>query len=237
MADLSPFRTVVDLNAPPATIELRTPLIDLTAEFWGLSDSGWGQSCSPSEWDGTHYIEWSIRSVEHSWDGDPQWSTSGGLIDAAPGVLPDISDVLAWDAGAFAFSYKLSPPFASLSAYASRLVPMAGDPVEGNENFTQGSTIVLRVWGHVGTGPRQCIAGRTHPLIAESGRLEIANPPETRDDVTVYPGAVQLTFTDQPVGGVTYEPIGIRVEWVATSNARWLGREQPRLRVLYRVKR
>jgi hypothetical protein len=77
------------------------------------------------------------------------------------------------------------------------------------------------------------------PLIVESGRLNLAPPPEERDDLAVLPGELTLTFTDQVVDGVTWEPIGIKPEYTDfVSDAHfWLQRRQPRVRVLYRVKR
>ena len=75
-----------------------------------------------------------------------------------------------------------------------------------------------------------------YPQIQESGRLEIANPPEERDDLTQFPGALTLTFTDQVVNGIAHEPIGIAAGYSRTFNGNWLGGEQPTLSVLYRVK-
>ena len=77
------------------------------------------------------------------------------------------------------------------------------------------------------------------PLIVESGRLHLSPPPEEREDLAILPGELVLTFTDQVVDGVTYEPIGIRPDYTdfVFDAHEWLQRKQPYLRVLYRVKR
>ena len=234
MPDLSPFRTLVDLNAPPGTIELISPPLDLTATFFDGWESGWNDACDPSTWDGTDYILWSIESLTLFWDPDvgATWS-SGGSADAA---LPSADTTLSWGAGEYAYRY--SDGLTEYYAFAGRWALMAGAPVEGHEGFFEGSQITLRFWGHAATGPRQCIAGRMRPLIVESGRLNLAPPPEERDDLAILPGELTLTFTDQLVGGVTYEPIGIRPEYTdfVFDTHEWLQRRQPRLRVLYRVK-
>ena len=233
MIDLSPFRTVVDLNAPPATIELVTPPLDLTVAFFDGWESGWNEDCGTSDWDGSDYILWSIRSLTLFWDGSASWS-SGGNADAA---LPDAARFLSWGAGEYAYRY--SDGLTEYYAFAGRWAPMAGAPVEGHEGFFEGTQVTLRFWGHAATGPRQCIAGRMRPIIVESGRLNLDPPPEERDDLAILPGELALTFTDQVVGGVTYEPVGIRPDYTGFVSAAsyWLQRRQPRLRVLYRAKR
>ena len=90
MADLSPFRTMVDLNAPPPLVTLSTPPLDLTSAFFDGWESGWNQDCGASDWDGSDYIVWSIRSLTLFWDGGATWS-SGGSADAA---LPDADRTL-----------------------------------------------------------------------------------------------------------------------------------------------
>lgn len=233
MADLSPFRMVVDLNAPPATIELVTPPLDLTDTFYDGWESGWNQDCNTSDWDGSDYILWSIASLTLFWDGSARWS-SGGNADA---VLPDATTTLTWGAGEYAYRYSIGG-LSEVYAFAGRWVPMETAPVEGHAGFFAGSQVTLRFWGHAATGPRQCIAGRMRPVIVESGRLNLDPPPEERDDLAILPGELALTFTDQVVGGVTYEPVGIRPEYTdfVFDAHEWLQRRQPRLRVLYRAK-
>ena len=238
MADLSPFRTIVDLNAPPGTIELITPPLDLTASFFDGWESGWNQDCSPSDWKGADYINWSIESVTLFWDADEnaRWTSGAGNADAA---LPSADAVLSWGAGEHAYNYTHSGGLTTSYAFAGRWAPMESAPVEGHEDFLQGARITLRFWGHAATGPRQCINTRMRPLIVESGRLNLAPPPEQREDLAILPGELVLTFTDQLVDGVTYEPIGIRPDYTdfVLDAHEWLQRKQPYLRVLYRVKR
>ena len=70
----------------------------------------------------------------------------------------------------------------------------------------------------------------------ESGRLAIVNPPETRNDLTQYPGALTLSFGPITPNGVTFVPVGIWARYVTNAfDATWLGGQPPILSVLYQA--
>ena len=75
-------------------------------------------------------------------------------------------------------------------------MPLTTPPVDPERylGYKQGSSIQLRYWGHSAGGLTECIFASQRPLIVESGRLAIVNPPETRADLTQYPGALTLSF-------------------------------------------
>ena len=67
--ELSPFRTIVNLNAPPPRITLVCGRVDVTPDFWSPTDAGW-PGCGMHTWSGGHYIISTSRSMTHFWHGD-----------------------------------------------------------------------------------------------------------------------------------------------------------------------
>ena len=70
----------------------------------------------------------------------------------------------------------------------------------------------------------------------ESGRLAIVNPPESRAELTQYPGALTLNFGPIAHNGVTFVPVGIWARYVTNAfDITWLGGQPPILSVLYQA--
>ena len=123
-------------------------------------------------------------------------------------------------------------------AYAGRWVPLTTPPVDPEKypSYKQGSSIELRYWGYSASGPTECVVVAVRPIVMESGRLSLVDPPETRNDLTQYPGALTLNFGPITHDGVTFVPVGIWARYVTNSiDISWLGAQPPILSVLYRA--
>ena len=235
MVELSPFRTVVDLRGPAIFGILSCPRIDATIEG---ANEDW-PSCDDQNWSGGWYIINTLVSAGHFWVGNASFSSPvGGRL--ANDALPDISTPLSWPAGAFSYRIQQAPAFPPINGYAGRWAPLTTPEVDPERypGYKQGSSIELRYWGHSAGGPTECIVASQRPLIVESGRLAIVNPPETRADLTQYPGALTLAFGPIAHNGVTFVPVGIWARYVTNSfDTTWLGGQPPILSVLYQADR
>ena len=163
-----------------------------------------------------------------------------GAMDATienANVRPDITAPLTWPAGAFASRVQLQPSFPPFNGYAGRWVPLTTPEVdpERHPGYKQGSSIELRYWGYSASGPTECVIPSLRPIVMESGRLSTAEPPETRADLTQYPGALTLNFVPITVNERTFVPVGISAGYVAAGDITWLGAERPFVSVLYKA--
>ena len=106
---------------------------------------------------------------------------------------------------------------------------------ERHPGYKQGSSIELRYWGYSASGPTECVIPSLRPIVMESGRLSTVEPPETRADLTQYPGALTLNFVPITVNERTFVPVGIWARYVAASDVTWLGLQRPVVSVLYKA--
>ena len=233
MVELSPFRTIVDLRGPAMFGFLHCGAIDATIEHANQDPP----RCDEHNWSGGEYITNTIVSAAHFWVSNAVFQSPVGSRQAND-ARPDITAPLTWPPGAYSSTMELAPSWPPVKAYAGRWVPLTTPPVdpEWYPDYKQGSSIELRYWGHSAGGPTECIVVAQRPLVVESGRLAIANPPETRNDLTQYPGALTLNFGPITHNGVTFAPVGIWARYVTNSfDTTWLGGQPPILSVLYQA--
>ena len=117
----------------------------------------------------------------------------------------------------------------------SKLVPHLTEGADGPALDVESMRMAFRSNRHLARGsPTECIVASQRPIITESGTLAIVNPPETRNDLTQYPGALTLSFGSITVNEVTFVPVGIWARYVTNSfDTTWLGGQPPILSVLY----
>ena len=195
MVELSPFRTVVELRGPAMFGILHCGSIDATIEG---TNEDW-PSCEEHNWAGGWYIINTIASATHFWTGNAVFQSPAGSRGAND-VRPDISTPLIWPPGAFSYRIQPQPSWPPINGYAGRWVPLTTPEVDPERypGYRQGSSTELRYWGHSAGGPTECIVASERPIITESGTLAIMDPPETRADLTQYPGALTLTSARSP---------------------------------------
>ena len=116
-------------------------------------------------------------------------------------------------------------------------MPLTTPPVDPERypTYLQGTSIQLRYWGYSASGPTECVVPSLRPIVMESGRINTEQPPETRNDLTQYPGALTLNFVPITVNGRTFVPVGIWARYVAASDVTWLGLQRPVVSVLYKA--
>lgn len=232
MVELSPFRTIVDLRGPAIYGILNCGRMDAT--ITGANED-W-PSCDSTTWTGGWYIVNTLVSAAHFWVGNANFSSPVGSLQAND-VRPDITAPLSWPAGSFSYRIQQAPSFAPINGYAGRWVPLTTPLVDPEKypDYKQGSSIELRYWGHSAGGPSTCIVPSLRPTIVESGRLHLNPPPETRNDLTQYPGALTLSFGPITVNERTFVPVGINAGYSTTIDITWLGAQPPILSVLYQA--
>ena len=241
--DLSPFRTIVRLHsARPLVLETR--LLDFTRDIFSPwnGEGDLGLSCPSTSWpDDFEIIQYSLRHIDFFWDGQEQparWHDGDDVTAAPDQVLPQIDRrTFALNAAAYDITYThFNNTYAAF--WPRWWMPPEAPRMPDRAGYYEGNTLTLRTYGHSAGGPRLCVRGSTHARIVEASRLRVTDPPETIENDLKIIDEFDITFADQIVSGVSYEPFAVSPlhKQPTRMNIGWADGARPYARVLYRRK-